>query len=208
MDMGDKIKQLRLERGMTLEQLGDAVGVGKSTVRKWENGIIANMRRDKIEKIANALHVSPGYLMGWEDLEPETLAGLRPIKPVRLPVLGSVSCGELKYASEDFEGYVDADQDVDADFCLIAKGDSMINIGVYDGTVVFVRRQDTVDNGDVAVVIYEDDATLKRVFYYPEQNLLVLHAENPRYKDITFVGPQLDAVRIIGRAIMYQNRIV
>jgi len=67
MNMGQMIKDLRKQRGMTLEELGEKVGVGKSTVRKWENGMIANMRRDKIAKIANALEVSPGYLMGWED---------------------------------------------------------------------------------------------------------------------------------------------
>lgn len=67
MDMGSKIQKLRLEKGLTLEQLGDKVGVGKSTVRKWENGMIANMRRDKIAKIADALEVSPAYLMGWEE---------------------------------------------------------------------------------------------------------------------------------------------
>ena len=67
MEMGEKIHALRIEKGLTLEQLGDKVGVGKSTVRKWENGMIANMRRDKIAKIADALGVSPGYLMGWEN---------------------------------------------------------------------------------------------------------------------------------------------
>lgn len=66
MEMGEKIRYLRTNKGMTLEQLGNKVGVGKSTVRKWENGMIANMRRDKIAKIAEALDVSPGYLMGWE----------------------------------------------------------------------------------------------------------------------------------------------
>lgn len=71
MDIGEKIKTLRIARGMTLEELGNAVGVGKSTVRKWENGIIANMRRDKVAKIADALHVSPAYLMGWPDPEPD-----------------------------------------------------------------------------------------------------------------------------------------
>lgn len=63
---GEKLKRLRLTAGMTLEQVGDAVGVGKSTVRKWENGDIKNMGRDKIGRIADALGVSPGYLMGWE----------------------------------------------------------------------------------------------------------------------------------------------
>lgn len=67
MDMGQKIKSLREEKGMTLEELGNIVGVGKSTVRKWETGMIANMKRDKIAKIANALGVEPAYLMGWED---------------------------------------------------------------------------------------------------------------------------------------------
>ena len=67
MDMGAKIKELREQRGMTLEELGNKVGVGKSTVRKWETGMIANMKRDKISKVANALGVDPAYLMGWED---------------------------------------------------------------------------------------------------------------------------------------------
>lgn len=67
MDIGDRIKQLREEKGMTLEDLGNKVGVGKSTVRKWETGMIANMRRDKIIKVADALNTSPEFLMGWED---------------------------------------------------------------------------------------------------------------------------------------------
>lgn len=67
MEMGEKIKFHREQLHMTLEELGNKVGVGKSTVRKWENGMIANMRRDKIAKIANALNVSPGYLMGWTE---------------------------------------------------------------------------------------------------------------------------------------------
>ena len=65
--MGTRIKNLRLENNMTLEELGNKVGVGKSTVRKWENGMIANMRRDKIAKLADALNVSPAYLMGWNE---------------------------------------------------------------------------------------------------------------------------------------------
>lgn len=68
MDLGEKIKYLRTSQGMTLEEVGDAVGVGKSTVRKWESGQIANMRRDKIALVAKALHVTPSYLMGWDEI--------------------------------------------------------------------------------------------------------------------------------------------
>lgn len=67
--MGEIIKRLRIENDMTLEELGDKVGVGKSTVRKWENGIIANMKRDKIAKVASVFDVSPSYLMGWDNDE-------------------------------------------------------------------------------------------------------------------------------------------
>lgn len=66
-DLSRKIRDLRALHGLTLEQVAQQVGVGRSTVRKWETGLIANMRRDKIAKLATALHTTPGYLMGWED---------------------------------------------------------------------------------------------------------------------------------------------
>ncbi len=66
-EMSRKIKQLRLERNMTLEQVADIVGVGRSTVRKWETGMIANMKRDKIALLAKALGTTPAYLMGWKE---------------------------------------------------------------------------------------------------------------------------------------------
>lgn len=72
-DLSKKIKQLRLERDMTLEQVATIVGVGKSTVRKWETGMIANMKRDKIALLATALGTTPAHLMGWkEDSEQNT----------------------------------------------------------------------------------------------------------------------------------------
>ena len=64
--MAQRIKALRSEKGLTLEQVADIVGVGKSTVRKWETGMIANMKRDKIASLANALGTTPEYLMGWD----------------------------------------------------------------------------------------------------------------------------------------------
>jgi repressor LexA len=68
-DMSKKIKELRQDKGLTLEQVAKVVGVGKSTVRKWETGMIANMKRDKIASLAQALGTTPAYLMGWEEDE-------------------------------------------------------------------------------------------------------------------------------------------
>lgn len=79
MNMGQKIKTLRMQQNMTLEELGNKVGVGKSTVRKWETGIIENMKRDKIAKVARVLGVTPSYLMGWDDNE-ESQTSEHPIK--------------------------------------------------------------------------------------------------------------------------------
>lgn len=76
--IGEKIKALRLKNNLTLEQVGNAVGVGKSTVRKWENGMIANMRRDKIVSLAKALNTTPAYLLGFSEFseEPASTASL------------------------------------------------------------------------------------------------------------------------------------
>ena len=71
-EMSRKIKELRTAKKMTLEQVAKIVGVGKSTVRKWETGMIANMKRDKIALLATALSTTPAYLMGWDDEEPDT----------------------------------------------------------------------------------------------------------------------------------------
>lgn len=73
--MAQRIKELRQQRGLTLEQVATIVGVGKSTVRKWETGMIANMKRDKIASLAMALGTTPAYLMGWEENEEKEIPG-------------------------------------------------------------------------------------------------------------------------------------
>ena len=85
--MAQRIRQLRHARGLTLEQIADVVGVGKSTVRKWETGMIANMRRDKIADLAKALGTTPAYLMGWDEEKAPTVSGER-----------SVSDDDIKFA--------------------------------------------------------------------------------------------------------------
>lgn len=213
-NMGMLIKKLRTEKGMTLEELGNKVGVGKSTVRKWENGMIANMRRDKISKVAVALNVSPAYLMGWEDTfvnndEPlSNFDNIYPVEKKKIPLLGDIACGEPIYADEDRESYVLAGTDINADFCLKAKGDSMIGARINDGDIVFIKKQSIVENGEIAAVIIDDEATLKRVYYERNRNQLILQAENPKYRPFTYEGQELDQIHILGKAIAFQSDIV
>ena len=169
MEMGKKIHELRMQKGMTLEELGNIVGVGKSTVRKWENGIIANMKRDKILKVSVALGVSPAYLMGWQESTDEEIISLNNVHPIelkRFPMLGDIACGVPKYTNEDRESYVMAGTNINADFCLRASGDSMVGARILDGDIVFIRKQDMVENGEIAAVVVNNDseATLKRLY--------------------------------------------
>ena len=213
-DMAKRIKDLRTSQGMTLEQVAEKVGVGKSTVRKWETGLIANMRRDKIAALADALNTSPMYLMGWSDeinpapaLDLSKFDNIYPVKLKKFPLLGEIACGKPIFANEDRESYILAGSDIHADFCLRAKGDSMVNARILDGDIVFIRKQDMVDNGEIAAVAIGDDVTLKRVVYYPEQNLLILKAENSRYQDMIYAQDQMDKVYILGKAIAFQSDV-
>lgn len=214
MNIGLEIKRLRTERGMTLEQLGNQCGVGKSTVRKWENGMIKDMRRDKIEKLANALGVSPSHFFEYgngssRESSMDKISNIYPIEVHRLPMLGEISCGVPKFTNEDRESYVDAGTDVKADFCLKAKGDSMINARIHDGDIVFIRRQDIVENGEIAAVVVNNDseATLKRFYYYRERSTLILKPENPAYEDLIFQNEELNEVHVLGKAIAFQSDV-
>ena len=111
------------------------------------------------------------------------------------------------YFNEEKELYVEAGANIRADFCLKAKGDSMIGARIYDGDIVFIRKQEMVNNGEIAAVIIDDEATLKRVNYYPEKNLLILKAENSNYEDLVYTGEQLDHVIILGKAVAFQSDV-
>ena len=111
------------------------------------------------------------------------------------------------YAEEEYESFAAVNSELDADFCLRASGDSMIGARIYDGDIVFIRSQDSVDNGEIAVVIIGEEATLKRVYYYPEKQKLVLSPENPKYEPLVFINEELDSIKIIGKAIAFQSAV-
>lgn len=210
MDMGQKIYNLRTQKGLTLEELGNMVGVGKSTVRKWENGMIANMKRDKILRVSEALDTTPAYLMGWEEEEKIIkLDNAYQIELKRFPLLGEIACGVPKYANEDRVSYIMAGTDIKADFCLRASGDSMINARIHDGDIVFIRKQDIVENGEIAAVVVNNDseATLKRFYYYTEKCMVILKAENPVYEDMIFTNEELNNFHVLGKAVAFQSDV-
>ncbi len=204
MNFGDKIKALRLELDLTLEEVGQIVGVGKSTVRKWESGQIANMRRDKIALLAKALHVDPGVLMGWENkTKSSPSADVDPSKkPIRVSVLGSIPAGIPIEAIEDIIDWEELPASMGKGnaeyFALRIKGDSM-SPSYLDGDVLIFRRQETCNSGqDCAVMVNGDDATFKRV-KISEKGITLLPL-NPAYDPLYFTHEECAEVpvRILG----------
>ena len=199
--LANKLKEIRRSKRITLEELAEAIGTSKQTIHRYENGIISNVPHDKVRAMAQVLGVAPTELMGWGD-EPADAPRVK-----RLPILGRIACGEPIYASEEYGSYVYADASTDADFCLTAKGDSMIDARIYDGDTVFIKAQDSVDNGEIAAVVIEDEATLKRVYFYPAEGKLVLTPENPKYAPLVYVNEELNSIKILGKAVAFQSAV-
>ena len=168
-------------------------------------GIIANIPKEKIEALARVLKSTPAMLMGW-DGEADTKP-IREYMGKRLPVIGEIACGSPIVANEEYDEYVTVDDGVDASFCLRAHGDSMIGARIHDGDIVFIREQTSVNNGEIAAVIIGDEATLKRVYYYPNEEKLILTPENPRYSPMAFSASELMNVRILGKATAFRSYI-
>ena len=210
MDMAGRIKERRTAMGYTQEELGEKIGVQKSAIAKYENGRVKNLKRGVIAKLADALQCSPTYLMGLEEESNDIkLSNIMPITTHKLPMLGEIACGEPRFTNENRESYVDAETNIKADFCLKAKGDSMINARIHDGDIVFIHRQDIVENGEIAAVVvnHDSEATLKRFFYYRERATLILKPENPDYEDLIFQNEELNEVHVLGRAIAFQSYV-
>lgn len=210
LELYKNIKRRRQQLKMTQTDLALKMGYAdKSMIAKIEKGNV-DLPQSKILAFANVLETTPGELMGWDyEAEPtETVDNVYKLDKIKLPMLGKVACGEPIFADEDRESYIMVGTDIGADFCLQCQGDSMINARIHDGDIVFVKKTDIVENGEIAVVIIDDEATLKRFFYYREQNLVILKPENPKYQDIILTGEQLNQVRVIGRAVAFQSDVI
>jgi repressor LexA len=203
--MGERIHERRKARNLTLEYVGNFVGVAKSTVRKWENGDIENISALRLQKLAVVLGTTVDYLMDGvtSNLLYKNVEAMPDVRPV--PVIGKIACGEPILAKQNIEGYAELDRRVRADFALRCVGDSMINAHIFDGDLVFIKEQPDVDNGEIAAVVIDDEATLKRVYKYP--NRLELRPENPLFPVLQYEGDELSQVRIIGKAIAFLGQV-
>ena len=208
---GTILKKLREDAGMSQEQLGGILGISKSTIGMYEQGN-REPKNAVLVRLAEIFKVTVDALLGcekenetytalYDESDLEKLGITRP-QYEQFPVLGKISCGLPILCVEENDIFVDASSDIRADFCLTARGNSMINARIFDGDTIFIRHQHTVSNGEIAAVIVNDEeVTLKRLYYYPEQGRLILQPENPTYQPQEYSGEELNHIRVIGKAI-------
>lgn len=206
---GKRMQERRKELGISADTLAEHLGVSRSTVFRYENGDIEKVPANLLSDIAKLLRTSEAFLMGWEDTSGSVITNIYPIELKRFPLLGEIACGLPIYANEDRESYIMAGTNIKADFCLKAKGDSMVNARILDGDIVFIKKQDIVENGEIAAVIVNNDSevTLKRFFYYAEKSMVILKAENPTYEDMIFTYEELNNFHVLGKAIAFQSDV-
>lgn len=212
LEIGKRIKSRREQLGLTLDDISRQVGVAKSTIQRYETGKIETPKQPVLLSIANVLQVSLDWLMRKTDILsplsptlplPDNILPLPATKPI--PLLGTIACGTPILAQENIEEMLEAPENLHADFALRCKGNSMVGARIYDGDIVYIRQQPIVDNGEIAAVLIEEEATLKRVYRYPDK--LVLTPENPAYEPLVFTGPELENIRILGKAVAFLSAL-
>lgn len=207
MDVGKKIKAARIAKGMTQEELGKALGLQKSAIAKYENGRVINIKRSTLQQISKILNIRPAELIDDEELDFSKIDNIIPLpKTKKVPLLGTIACGEPILADENIESFINMPEDVGATFALKCKGDSMINARIFDGDIVYIREQPDVENGEIAAVLIGDEATLKKVYKYPGR--IELRAENPTMKTLEFEGEEINSIRILGKAVYFISRVI
>lgn len=198
---------------MKQQELADKSGVSKNSISQYlsQRSIPSNISAGKM---ATVLGVNPMWLMGYDVpmIKENSDSGTKfdnvfPIEIHKYPLLGEVACGEPIFMSEERENYGMSGSEIKADFCLKAKGDSMIGARIMDGDIVFIRQQPEVENGEIAAVAIEDEATLKRFYRDEETGTITLVAENPAYAPMVFTAENQKNIYILGKAVAFQSNV-
>ena len=205
----ERLKSLRREKGWSQQRLADELELSKSSVNMYERGE-REPGFETMEAIADLFNVDMNYLYGRTDIKiadpiviekkPTIPPGFEPMpKMKKIPLIGSIACGEPITAEQNIEKMVDVPENIRCDFSLTCHGDSMVDAGIHDKDVVYIRIQPEVENGEIAAVRIGEEATLKRVYYSP--GTLTLMPANVAYAPMVYTGPALNDVHIEGKAV-------
>ena len=214
MTLRDKLTKLKTENGLTTEALSERSGVPKGTINKLLNGETRNPTAQTLRRLADALGCDLQFLCGnpaeipgvfrFGDTQSPPHPDLMPVHRRKIPLIGAIAAGQPILCEEEIE-ITDCADGVHADFALRVSGDSMTGARIHDGDLVFIRLQDDVDDGEIAAVVLNDEATLKRVYHI--KNGLQLLPMNPAYAPMIFTFDQCSSIRILGKAVGFQSSL-
>jgi len=205
----DMLTYLRKRNGLSQQDLADKTGLTRSAIGMYETGK-REPDFETLEIIADFFNVNIDTLLGKNrpvpslSLLPSNV--FPPPKFVKKPRLETIACGKPVLAVEQAEEFDMVPEDIECDFTLRCKGDSMINARIYDGDTVYIRRQEEVENGQIAAVRIGDEATLKRVYYNGQR--IILRACNPLYEDLEYEGETLNDIEIMGLAVAFTSMLI
>lgn len=206
MSIAENIKRIRLEHGLSQAELGKIAGVSDKAVSTWELGL-KTPRMGAVEKMANYFGITKSAIVDDAPAptkKPTIPPGFEPMpKMKKVPLIGSIACGDPITAIQNREGEIDAPEDMRCDFALRCKGDSMVGAGIHDGDAVYINIQPEVENGEIAAVRIGDEATLKRVYLHADY--IELRPENPAYESIIRRRDEMNDVHIEGKAVGYTH---
>lgn len=207
MEIGERIRQRRMQLHMKADDLAELVGVDRATIYRYEKGRTKNMNISIVPELARFLRTTPEYLMGWVDEVDGTLS--TEINPTirMIPIIGTIACGDPILAEQNIEGYqeeVDMNLPKGELFFLRARGDSMMPT-VPENSFVLIHHQAEVEQNEIAAVILQDsnEVTLKRV--KKQNGIILLVADNPKYDPIVIT--EKNPARILGKAIKISNNL-
>ena len=201
--VSERLKYAMKLRNMKQVDLVEKTGIGKSSISTYLSGEYFP-KQINTYKLAEALGVNPSWLMGNDVpmennvIKHDNITVIHDVKKTRLPLIGSVAAGQPILAEEEYETYIDSP--CKADYALRVEGDSM-SPRFLDGDIVYVKAQDDVDDGQIAVVLMDDSAALKHVYHIA--NGLLLISENSKYAPRQITFDEYDVIRILGLAVGY-----
>ena len=204
-------------KDVTRAEISRQLGYPETTLANWANGV-NYPRIDKIQELADFFNVKKSDLIEDKDARMEQIneiinnaPNLHPIRHIRkVPILGTIACGSPMWVEENFDGYLGIDPTVmDGDFALYCKGDSMIDAEIHDGDLALLKKTDYVENGRIAAVYFDGEATLKKVYSYPDKDQVILQPCNPEYSPIIYSKGDMEFEKpvILGELVgVYQYR--
>ena len=205
-ELSEKIKGLMAQKDVTYDDLAKKTGISKSALQRYATGETEKIPIDRVQSIATALGTTAQYLLGWDSEGKSPPKNIAPFPDsIKIPIIGTIACGQPILADENLNGYAFVPEFAKCDFCLRCKGDSMIGARIFDGDLVAIRQQDDVDDGEIAAVLVDDEATLKRV--YKLENKLILRAENPTFKDMIYTANDAMNIKILGKAVFFISAV-